>query len=292
MIIYPRSTKTVFGAVFFLFFLAIPQFTASGQGDQEIDFVCPEQKDSPPRVLRSQVYRDVPFGPGEAARYAIRYYRALVGYGTLEVRNPVNVGGVWHRSFHAEGKTGDWYRLIFVAHDKVHAISRPWDFGVTQFYMEQDEGQMFGRRLERQRWLDFDHNGCSVSVRTVDKRRPERNETYDFVPGAVDALSAIYKLRTLDYKMNETQRIKVYSSGKNWWLEAEPVSSESISVEAGKFNTLKLRLKTFLGDELQQRGDVHVWIAHEHPQQPIVKIQGEIRIGSVTMSLVEFKAGS
>ncbi len=253
--------------------------------------VCPENKPEIPELSRGEVYSGVPFKPGERAEYEVRYFGALAGYGSLEVLNPVKHNGAWHRSYQAEAKTGDWYKLIFVAHDKLSAISRPFDFAIAKFYMEQDEGKLFSKRFRQKKWLDFDHNNCVVREKIA---VPDKKEKYVDVPleyGAIDALGAVYKLRTYDYKLKQTERALIYTSEKNWWLEATPIAFEKVKVPAGTFEAVKLRLQTFIGKELQQRGDLYVWIDIKSPSRTMLQIEGEVKIGSVNMKLVEFKPG-
>ncbi len=240
---------------------------------------------------RSQVYADVPFKPGEKAVYEVFYLGALVGYGTLSVRSPIKLKGVYQRSFHAEAQTGDWYSAIFVAKDKIQAIVRP-DYAVTKVYTKQDEGALFGSRFIQDKWLDYDHDNCEVSVRVKKVGKPEKNEKYFLQYGAQDALSAAYRLRTFAYKLGVVEKFLVYTSEKNWWLEAKPIAIETIKVPGGTFEAHKLKLQTYLGQDLQQKGDVYVWIAtSKHPGRPMVKVSGEIKIGSVDIILKSFKGG-
>ena len=83
----------------------------------------------------------------------------------------------------------------------------------------------------------------------------EEND-FDLEYGAVDALGAVFLLRTKNYKLGKIERFMVYTSEKNWWLEAKPVAFEKVKVPAGTFDTVKLSLKTYIGRELQQKGDV------------------------------------
>jgi hypothetical protein len=83
----------------------------------------------------------------------------------------------------------------------------------------------------------------------------------------------------------------VYSSGQNWWLEATPVAFEEITTKAGKFKAVKLNLQTYIGQDLQQKGMVDVWIATEHPSHPLVQVKAEIKLGSVWIEMVKFEPG-
>lgn len=268
---------------------------------------CTPSAALPPEISRSEVYKEVPFQPGEEARYTLKYglLKVHVGYGFLRVQAPTKyaVGIVgkdgkpasenrWHRSFAAEAYTGDWYKMIFAGHDKLQAFSRPWDYGVTKFYMSQDEEKPFVRRFQAEKWLDFNHSNCIVHEKTVDhKKNKEKVEEHYLQSGAVDALGALYRLRTFKFEINKVERFLVYTSEKNWWLEATPLALETVETPMGPLKAHKLGVKTYLGKELQQRGTLFVWIASEHPNRPMVKVEGEVTFGSIQLLIDQYTAG-
>lgn len=272
--------------------LLAPLTLAGAAAANEIAVVCPPKGPPPPDVPRSEVYKDTPFKSGEHATYEVTWGGLKAGYGTLEVRPPVKHADRWHRVFHVSASTGDWFRMVFVAKEEMQSISRPWDFGVAKFFMEQDEGKMFSKPFQQKKWLEFDHDNCKVKERIVQPDKPEKTAEFDLARGAIDALGVLYNLRTRDFKVGQKERAPVYTSEKNWWLEAEPLAFETVEVEAGKFETVKLKLQTFIGKELQQKGDVYAWIATKTPERQLVQVQGEIKIGSVYIKLHKYKAGS
>lgn len=251
---------------------------------------CPKPRSAPKMTLKD-VYAKTPFKAGERATYEVTYLGVLAGYGTLEVRPPQKHQGKWHRVFWGEAKTGDWYKAFFVLHDTIMAISRPWDFGIAQFFIKQDEGKLFGTRFTQKKWLSFDHEGCKVNEKVV--KDPEKPETEEFplVPGAVDSLGVTFKLREKTFKVGETIREQVYTSGQNWWLTAEPLEFKEITVPAGTYKAAKLKLQTYLGKELHQKGQVYAYYDTQTPQRPLVLIEAEVKIGTFRLSLKEFKPG-
>ncbi|HYX39492.1 MAG TPA: DUF3108 domain-containing protein [Oligoflexus sp.] len=269
---------------------------------------CPANPEPAPNLPRADTYKGMPFQSGEEARYILKYglVKVHVGYGFLRVMPPAKHtmpvakkdGAViqeprWHRVFAAEAYTGDWYKMIFAGHDKMQAFSRPWDFGVTKFYISQNEEKPFVRRFHQEKWLDFDHVSCKVTERTVDhKKKREKNTEHFLQPSADDALGALYKLRTHTYELNKTERVLVYTSEKNWWLEATPVAIEDVKTALGNFKAYKLAVKTYLGKELQQRGKLFVWIAAEHPNRPMIKVEGEVTFGSIYLELDRYTPGA
>jgi hypothetical protein len=268
--------------------------TARADGIPAADVVsvaCPKSPPKAPAIARADVYKDVPFKAGESGVYEVTWGGAKVGYGTLEVRPPVMHLGSWHRVFHVDASTGDWFKAIFVAKEEMLAKSRPWDFGVSQFYMTQNEGKLFGRSFVQKKWLDFDHDHCKVTEKVEKPGEPEKTSQFDLSYGAIDALGVIYALRARTFTVGKVERAPVYTSEKNWWLEAEPVAVEKVEVGAGTFNAVKLKLTTFIGKELQQKGEVYAWIATDTPEKQLVQIKGDIKLGSVWIKLDKYKAG-
>jgi len=266
-------------------------FPTFAQANEENSFICPKDKPKIPEISRSEVYANTPFKSGEEAVYELTWAGLKAGYGTLDVRPPRKHNDVWHRVFHAAASTGDWFKAFFIAKEEIESLSRPWDFGVSKFYMDQNEGKLFSRAFVQKKWLDFDHENCKVNERTAQQGKAEKTGTFDLSYGANDALGVLYNLRTKTYKLGQKERVLVYTSEKNWFLEAEPVAFEKVSVPAGEFQAVKLKLQTFIGKDLQQKGEVYAWIGIDTADKPLVQIQGEIKIGSIWIKLHKYKNG-
>ncbi len=277
--------------ILILILVSVGIWTGAAVAD-EAPVDCPKAPPKVPQLSRADVYRDSPFKAGETAVYEVTWAGLKAGYATLETRAPRKLNGVWQRVFHIDAATGDWFNSIFVAKEAMEAVSRPWDFGVSQFYMEQNEGKIFGRAFRQKKWLEFDHPGCTVHERIDVPDKPEEMVDHPLAYGANDALGVVYNLRTRNFVLGRKEKALVYTSEKNWFLEAEPVAFEAVTVPAGTFDTVKLKLQTFIGKDLQQKGDVWVWIATKLPQHPMVQVQGEIKIGSVWVKLSEYKPGT
>ncbi len=269
--------------------------------------VCPQQAEIAPEIARSEVYKGMPFQPGEEARYVLKYglMKVHVGYGFLRVQAPTKYKlplarkgdqlieeSRWHRVFSAEAYTGDWYKMVFAAHDTMQAFSRPWDFGVSKFYINQDEEKPLVRRFRAEKWLDFNHALCRVQEKMVDHKKNKEEAGEHFVePGAIDALGALYKLRTFDFQIGRIERFLVYTSEKNWWLEATPLAEEKVKTPYGEHRAVKLAVQSYIGKELQQKGKLFVWIASDMPEKPMLRVEGKVTFGSVYLELDRFTPG-
>ncbi len=275
-----------------VFFICLSLTRSVFASDSEYKVECPNPLPATPKeIARSEVYKDTPFKAGEVSTYEVSWMGMLAGYGTIEVQSPQKHNGIWHRVFHVDGKTGDWFKGFYVAHDEATAFTRPWDWGVSKFYLEQEEGKLIGSSLVQKKWLDFNHDKCKVSEKVWMPGKADEIVERDVQYGAIDAIGAALKLRTFNYKMGTAEKFLVYTSEKNWFFEATPVAvAEEVTVAAGVFKTTKLKLQTYIGKDLQQKGEVFAWVNNKEPRQ-LVQIQGDIKIGSVFMKLNKYQAG-
>ena len=299
-----RNLKLIlFGALT----LSIPSMS---EGVEKIDLEkqpCPDYDLDVPKVSRSAVYQGVPFQPGEEVRYELSYgsLAVHVGYGTMRVGKPLKHSVMikskdgkvseekrWHRVFQVEAQTGDWYKAIFEANDKLQAFSKPWDFGISHFYISEDHDKPFSARTYREKWLDFKHPGCEVFEKErIHHKNQTKTKTHALMPGAVDALGAVYRLRTIDYKNRPNTKFVVYTSGQNWWLDARVVGFPKLKTKIGEFDSVQLKVATSLGDDLEQKGAIDIWIATSHPQRPLLKVAGEAKFGEFALNIDQFRKG-
>ena len=279
---------------------------AASEGDvQLVDPANPDCRLAPvPDLTRSGTYAGMPFRAGEEADYELDYGSVHVGYGHLRVENPVkheiiahyDAGGkpvkrsAWHMLFSARAYTGDWYSGIYSGAHKVRGFSRPWDFGISKFYLEERAGTLVGS-VHKKKYFDFYQGRCQVVVKENDlEKKKTKNGNHRLQYGALDTLGGFYKLRTLSYDKGPV-RFTVYASEKNWTLEAVPLGVEKVTVPAGTFQADKLNLKTYVDGKAEQRGVLRVWVARSHPARPLVKIEGEFKFGNITLELQKFKPG-
>ncbi len=271
-----------------LVFLVLTAVTSLPVFAENVKVECPNPLPATPTDLtRADTYKNTPFKPGEVAEYAMSWMGMLAGYGTIEVQAPQKIDSIWHRSYHVEARTGDWFKGIYTANDGASAAVRPWDSAATKFYVEQQEGKFFGGSFVMKKWLNFSHDRCKVFEKVEHSKNGTETAERDLQYGAIDAIGAIFKLRTFDYSAGKTERFLVYTSEKNWFLEAKPLGVEDVVVPAGTFKAMKIKLQTFLGKEMQQKGDVFIWIANDRPRT-VIQVQGEIKIGSVYMRLSKY----
>ena len=150
---------------------------------------------------------------------------------------------------------------------------------------------MLSKRWHKRKYFKFEQEACKVREYTTRPGEPQEAEEVALSYGAKDILSVIYFLRTQDYVIGRSERTQIYVSGKNLWLKVEPVGVETVKVDAGTFEALKLRLQAYFEGKPVSKTRVDLWIAQNHPQRPIVQAEAHLKIGHLNLELTEFTPG-
>jgi len=253
--------------------------------------ICASPAPKLPHFTENEVYKGMPFASGEFIKLDVSYLGIHAGFLEFKVL-PATFKNQWLMGFNSLVRTGDWYNKIFKALDEGTGYAAPSSFQPFEFRLTQDNNPLIGRRYIEDKLLKYNFEDCSVSEEyRDDKGQVTKSVHASLDPDAIDIISAIYKLRTVDFVKNTEARIKVYTSEKNWWLTATREEFVRLTTPIGKFEAVRLKLETFIGKELQQKGNAKIWLAFNHPNRPLLKIEAQIKIGSFIASLAEYKAG-
>jgi hypothetical protein len=237
------------------------------------------------------VYRKDPFKEGEVQVFDISYMGVFVGWAKLAVEKPVKFKDRWHQVFSGTANTSPSYEALFVARDSLKAYSLPGSFAVSKFKMEQYEHKILSKAFVSSKWIDYDQSECKArELIVLQGENPVRKELH-LEPGANDIVSAFYNIRSKSLDVGDVHKILVYTSEKNWFAEASVISHEQVEIKKEVYKAAKIKLKTYLGKELQQRGDLFMWVGLDE-SRPVVKIEGEIKIGKVKFELTKYEKGS
>ncbi len=244
---------------------------------------------------KTEVYSATPYKQGEVSKYKVHYGFIYVGNGTVTVNPPFQYQGNWRQVFDAEGKTGSWYSFVFSGHDRMRVISSAESSSALWAYVDQDEHQVGANPYIKQKTMTFNQSDCRVetkSFRNNDKSKL-KTKVHPYDSRATDTLSAVFAMRKkTNFVINKKIKFPVFSSGKSWHLEATPIGYEKIKVKGlGAQRCLKLKIKTYMGSHLQQKGDMFAWISEDHPSRPLVRATGDLKIGKIKIELTDFQPG-
>ena len=191
-------------------------------------------------------------------------------------------------AFEAFMDTDAWYEKIFKARDYGKSITRPVVFATSEYRGIQDHQKIFSRGYFEDKLFKFNPTNCEVMERKQFKNKPDETAKFIYEPESSDELSAVYRLRTLQYEIGKEVKFRVYTSGKVWWLSAMPEQFVTLEVPHGKFQAIRLNVHTEADKDYKQTGIVKVWIATEHPNKLLLKVEAEIKLGSFIFSLKDY----
>ncbi len=244
------------------------------------------------KLKAEEVYKGMPFNTGEIATYTVRYLGVLVGKVEIKVLPPELMEKQWLMSLEALMETEKWYETIFKARDIGKSFARSQSFAAYRYRGIQDHHKLFSSGYYEDKKFEFNSDICQVTENKEFKTKPQEIKQVDYMTDSTDELGAVFRLRTFDYELNNIVKYRVYTSGKDWMLEANPEKIEKITVPYGQYEAVRLDLKTYADKAYKQIGIVKVWIANNHPNKLMLKVEAEIKLGSFIFSLKEFKSGT
>ena len=240
---------------------------------------------------QANVYSKTPYKAGENIKYAVTFMGIFAGYGELNVLPPLKIKDSWTRHFEAEGVTGDWFKSIAFAKAKTESLVDPLTQRGLHVNISQETKKLFSDKKTEKRWLDFNHDICSAhskKIKTVNGKESISEDDYYAVSGTLDVLGASYWIREQRLQLGREFKVPVYSSKTNWWFKVIPLQEEEIKTPLRTFRTLKLKLDTVMGEQLEQKGDIFAWISIDTLERPIVQLQGSLKIGSIKLVIEEY----
>ena len=285
---YLFSVLSVLCVLFSISLSQIPNLSGQNKNPPKPECIPQPQKNT---YGIANVYSSTPYKAGENIKYAVTYMGIFAGYGELNVLDPVKLGNSWVRHFEAQGVTGDWYKKIAFAKAKTDSLVDPLTRRGLQVNLNQETKKLFSDRKTEQRWLRFDHNNClahNKKIKTVNDQTSVSENDYYAISGTLDVLGATYWLREQKLKLGQELKVPVYSSKTNWWFKIIPLQEEEIKTPIRTFKTIKLKLDTYMGEQLEQSGDTFAWVSIDTVEKPIIQIQASLKIGSVKMLIDEY----
>lgn len=219
-----------------------------------------------------------PFRVGERASYQVKLGAVRVGSGSMQVVGVEKVNG--HDTYHARFRLSGG--VPFARVDDKFDTWMDVD-GLFSRRFRQDQKEV---RFERKRTYDF---------------FPERREYRRSDNGEVGALptdqplddiSFLYYARTLPLRPGDTYRLNRYFKEDGNPVVLQVLRRETVKVPAGTFATVVVRPIIRTKGLFAEGGEAEVYLSDDARRVPVMIRTRIPVIGSLTMSLVEYEAGS
>lgn len=234
-----------------------------------------------PRVL------DPPFGGGETAVFDVSWGMLKGGEVTLSIAPDSDADTTFWR-VDALARTAGVVRPFYPADDTAQAWIDQRTFLPRRLEIVVDERAEKGRRTVR-----YEH-GQGIAhyhrVRTYHRKRgpleEKREDPLD--PGALDVVSALYRLRMLELVPGASFRLPVHEKGKNWYVRVKVGRPKAIDVGGRLQRATPLAVQPIFDEKLRTDRDIKVWIGDE-PRRPLLRFEARFSFGRLRGELRSFR---
>lgn len=220
-----------------------------------------------------------PFLPGEQMDLAVAWLRIPTGRARISVGKAE--GPVWPVILQA--RTDGIARIADV---RQHLVSY-WD---TETHLSRgldlSAVEVGYRHTDRAR---FDRENGKATVTVQGKSLSQR--TLDVPSGAQDFLSAFLWLRLQPLRVGDRYRVPVVSGEKAFTLEADVVGREAVEAPAGRFETVKVQVRTAFEGKFQTKRDSALWFSDD-ARHVLVQADADFVVGSLVARLDSYTPGA
>jgi hypothetical protein len=150
--------------------------------------------------------------------------------------------------------------------DSYGAVVSSEDLGLLRSWKEIDQGDLH-RRYETK--VNREQSTVSYSETDRNKPGPATVKTGACPRWVLDLLSAVYFIRTQEFKFGSPITIPLTDVGQVYQIDVVPVKAEEVEVEAGKFKSIQLDLKIFDGKYVKRSGQLLVWLSDDRRRLPV-----------------------
>lgn len=221
----------------------------------------------------------LPFLPGEQMDLAIDWLRIPTGRARISVGKAE--GAIWPVILQArtEGvaSLADVRQHLVAYWDSETRLSRGLDLSAVELGY---------RHTDRAR---FDRENGKATVTVQGKGLTQK--TLDIPRDAQDFLSAFMWLRLQPLRPGDRYQIPIVASEKNLGLAAEVVGREQVDAPAGRFDTVKVLVRTAFEGKFQTRRDSALWFSDDG-RHVLVQADADFVIGSLVARLDAYRPGS
>jgi hypothetical protein len=231
--------------------------------EAQVDSVQPA---TPPVAMAAR-----PYGPGERMEYVARYGWMNPGRASMEVVGVADVRGrpALHTRFSLKG------RLVV----SVNYLLESWvdleRIASVRFQQDSDDDP-----AERDRAYEIFPDRQTYSV--------NGGEEMPSVRDPLDEGALLYHVRTMDLEVGKTYELNRYFRPDRNPVIIKVLRRETISVPAGKFNTIVIQPIIKSRGLFSEGGQAHIYLSDD-PERIMVQMRVRLRIGSISLQLTSYR---
>ncbi len=231
-----------------------------------------EKVDNNDRIVINTAYQ-----PGEVLNYRIHYGIINAGLCNMTVSEPLTINNKSAYNLKVEGETVKSFDWAYKVRDKFESWVDVNSHAPIRYAKTVRENNYFNQDIaiynHSDKWLKNKQGQIAIPQYTQ------------------DIASAIYYMRTLNYadaKIGATYPIDVYLDNKIYNLNVKYVGKEVIKSDIGKVRCFKIKPQLVVDRVFKSTDAMTVWVTDDENKVP-VRIQTEIRVGSLKVDLVKYQ---
>jgi hypothetical protein len=230
-----------------------------------------------------------PFRVGEKVVMAVKYFKAQAGEMTLEVKPLVEVDGRksyrWVTGLRTTGMFSKFYSIQDVAETLVDyetLLPSVFTLQVKESAQLRNGKGYFNPKTRKGVYIEKKY--------TESKGQQDKRQEWTIDPWAQNVFSAAFYMRVFNYEVGKEIRFTVADEEKNITFKAKALRKEKIDTEAGEFNTIVVKPEFEIDGIFKPVGDIFFWLTDDD-RKMIVKIESEIKIGTLIMQAISVERG-
>jgi hypothetical protein len=220
--------------------------------------------------------KDVPFRVGEQLTYSVYWGMIHGGSVTIQVANILDFQGHPVYQILVTAQSNAVVSVFYSLFYELETLIDTQSLFSRRYWMKQVEN---GKHREQKYEFDQEHN---VAIH-------KNNKNYYLVDGALDEISAVFYVRTLDLDVGTPVYLDLYANRQNWRVKCDVLATETVKVKAGTFETILVEPELNF-DGLMKKGKMKAWFTNDAHRIP-VQVKSKIVIGSITMELEDYRLG-
>ncbi len=208
-----------------------------------------------------------PFGSGERLSFDVYYGPLKAGEARMEVGSVKSIRGRDCLHLISTVRSGSLVSTFFRVDDRVESWLDVEHLRHLRFEKHLREGH-----YECDRVVDYYHDlGVALS----------EGRTMEITEWTLDALSSLYRVRTLDLSPGETFWLSATSSRSTYDLRVNITGRETVKTPAGEFDCLVVEPHLAKdGGIFDQQGRMWIWLTDDALHLPVMMVS-KVAIGSI-----------
>jgi len=221
------------------------------------------------------------FNTGEKLEYSLSWNGIPAGTTVMEVRETSEING--KDAIHLSSRTwaNSFVSLFTKVGNDVDCYIDPDNFASLLCDITSKSSK---RTKYEKAIFDYDKNEVEYTETKSDKKNKKKTKTVMITSEIRDSFSSIYYLRTLDLKEGEKIEFDTFSGGTIFQNIITPIKKEKVSVDAGSFDTIKVKNVVMEDGKVIDEGENLFWLTDDEEKIP-VKIKTKLEVGSLTAKL-------